>query len=123
MTFGPRTPESDARSALPHAVYVLLDVNDNPLYIGCSHKIGQRLAVWQSSADWWAEVARIDVTFYPNQRAALDVERDLIEQHNPPHNVVHTPRFDAGGWATRRAREARVAAGLDYYEFDDEAAS
>lgn len=89
-----------------HYVYELIAANGNHLYVGCTSNIAQRLGQHQSQRKWWPEVFRTEVDTFPNQREALDAERERIELYQPIHNVVHTDRFNAGGWDTRRARIA-----------------
>lgn len=98
------------RSHRPHWVYRLQDSRGRDLYIGCASNVGRRISQWVT-ADWWADVACIDSQIFPDQRAALDAERELIREFDPPHNTVHTPRYDAGGWGGRRQRmeEAHAA--------------
>jgi hypothetical protein len=106
MTLRPFTDAAAERGAAPHFVYEFYDRDARLLYVGCTSSIGQRLSSHRSERPWWPEVVRVEATLYPDQRAGLDAERDLIERSQPIHNSVYTEGHDAGGWWSRKAKMA-----------------
>jgi hypothetical protein len=97
---------------LPHWVYEFIAADGTHVYVGCTSNLATRLASHKGK-DWWAEVTRVEVDIYPDQRTGLDAERERIELYSPKYNSVFTDRYDAGGWGRRKAEMAnRHAAGL-----------
>jgi hypothetical protein len=83
------------------AVYRLYDAYDQPLYIGCTIALFQRL-MSHVSGKFWALVARIDFTQYSTIEEALVAEFEEIAAAQPPYNKRHTAR-DQRPW--RRAAQ------------------
>ena len=90
-------------------VYELYAENGACLYVGRTALLGTRLDQ-HGSKPYWLDVARIEVTAFPDYDAAKEAERARIQDLNPVHNKEHTDRFTRG--ETRKAnREARHARG------------
>lgn len=98
----------EIRADVPHFVYELIDAKGEHLYVGCTSNLPNRLGNHAGSRDWAEEIVRVEASRYPDMRSALDAEKELIQLYQPRHNVVHTDRFDKGGWANRRARMAEA---------------
>lgn len=74
-------------------VYGFTDTDGTWLYIGCTEKLPHRLSGHRRKP-WWPEVARIHVLACGiPRRGALRIERHLIEQREPVHNVFFTRRW------------------------------
>jgi hypothetical protein len=84
------------------AVYRLYDAYGQPLYIGCTTALFQRL-MSHVSGQFWALVARIDFTQHTTIEEALVAEFQEIAAAQPPYNKRHTAR-DRRPWrcAARR---------------------
>lgn len=74
------------RMVLPHAVYRVFDATGVLLYIGCSQRIGARLAVHGNTQPWYHEIARIEVEWHPNEPHAKVAEAKAIENEKPKYN-------------------------------------
>jgi len=70
-----------------HTLYRLFDVNDELLYVGITFMPGNRFTQHRREKLWWREVARQELTTYPNREAAADAERDAIANEQPIHNI------------------------------------
>lgn len=90
----------------PHYVYELIRSNGEHLYVGCTSNLSQRLANHAATKEWFTDVARVEADLYPDQRSALDAERERIELYQPIGNSVFTDGHDAGGWQKRKANMA-----------------
>lgn len=90
----------------PHVVYEFYDQDGEPVYVGFTSDLIQRLQTHRASA-MWREVTEIHTQTYPDRRAAQDEEARLIRQLQPRWNFQHTDRAsDAARERHRRRREA-----------------
>lgn len=93
------------REVSPNCVYICLDEDGRPVYIGCTGDLKSRLSAHRSKP-WWHQVDRVDEEWFPNRIGAWRREQELIHMHEPPANVVGTARgrqIVLDGWARRRA--------------------
>lgn len=69
------------RALRPHYVYQFWS-HTACIYVGVTSNLGQRLTAHQRK-DWWDSVRIVKAEIYPGKYPALDVERDLIQEHDP----------------------------------------
>ena len=69
-----------------HTLYRLFDFEDNLLYVGVTFMPDYRLTE-HSKKRWGPEIARRELTTFPNRREALDAEREAIQAEGPRHNL------------------------------------
>lgn len=67
------------------AVYRLFAADNTLLYVGASHNPKERFGRHKDRA-WWPEVARKNVTWYPDRRTALHREALAISKESPRYN-------------------------------------
>lgn len=72
------------------ALYRHRDKNGTLLYVGISLSVAARLAQHASTSHWFAEVAQVDVEYFPTREAALSAERRAIHSEHPRCNQVHS---------------------------------
>lgn len=96
----------------PTSVYRYYDRNGLLIYVGITNQGIGRNRQHNADKDWWRFVLRQDVTHFRTRQAALDEERNLIQQHRPPFNTQHNPDV-----ADRRA--AYLALLADDKDYDD----
>src|SRR5262249_22947980 len=72
---------------LPGALYRFLGPAGRRLYIGTTVELDQRWPKHRSKS-WWPEVEDVEVTWYPNLRAAWHAERVAIQREDPAYNVA-----------------------------------
>lgn len=75
--------------ATPVYVYIMYTAYDELLYVGISNNLRNRLSSHYRDKKWISEVARIDVEEHPDEAAARDRERFLIEERGPVYNIVY----------------------------------
>lgn len=93
-----------------HLLYLHLDANGTVLYVGLTGDMPKRHTAHRRESAWWPQVARvIEVGPYPYE-LGHDVERFVIEQLDPPHNVVFTTRWPVALAAATKTRQARYLA-------------
>jgi predicted GIY-YIG superfamily endonuclease len=85
-------------------VYLCYDADDNPLYIGSSRRMHQRLISHVDSV-FWPQVSRIEILRVADYGDALDLEADLIALHQPQFNVAGVVELSPA-----ERRDARSAA-------------
>lgn len=73
----------------PHILYRFWDSRDVLLYVGISVDSASRIANHMRDQPWWSEVETIKFTTYPNRKAALEAEAEMIRTLKPLYNVVH----------------------------------
>ena len=79
-------------------IYILFDTNKNPIYIGTSHYLSERLYSHACGSSFFSDVKYIK-TFelrrvFSNEkicRAISNLEKDLIIKFKPKFNRVHNP--------------------------------
>ena len=81
----------DAAAGGATSVYKYFDKNGVLLYVGITGRGASRNSEHNKSKEWWQYVTRQEVVHYTTRRAALNIERQLIQQHRPPFNVQHNP--------------------------------
>lgn len=82
----PKRQRRSRRERSTHFVYECYDVFDQPLYVGCTSNIGQRLTA-HAGRDWWPFVHTVKMTSYDNKGTAHQAEYDLIHTLKPEHNI------------------------------------
>lgn len=85
---GPTPAEVSAqRAARPHVVYIAW-ADGQPLYVGCTVNLAQRLRGHELTGAAWPEQAtHVDFFDFPNKASALEVERATIRALQPTYNV------------------------------------
>lgn len=93
-TIKPETASSRWRRADLHlathpevVLYRLFDASGALLYVGVSRDPFERLRRHAQKKEWWAEVARIDLSVCATYRTALTQEREAIAVERPLHNT------------------------------------
>jgi len=81
-------------------VYRFYDALDRLLYVGQSVSVAARLAGHRKDKGCWEDIQRIELIHCANKREMDDLERQLIEELHPLHNVR---------WA-----RSRVASALEF---------
>lgn len=71
-----------------HCVYWFKNRDGRCLYIGITANLGRRIGE-HSKRYWFTETADIGVDWVPDKSTAIDLERLLIEDWRPVHNVMH----------------------------------
>lgn len=78
---------------MSHFVYVCLDADRQPLYVGCTTDVKRRMKEHRGyRAPWVAEVAHQFVTEFPTRAEALAAETERIQSLRPLWNRRHNPR-------------------------------
>jgi predicted GIY-YIG superfamily endonuclease len=70
----------------PTAVYTLANASGEPLYVGVSSNLKQRMIAHKATKDWWESVANIDFEDFTNRLEAEVREAELIKVLRPLHN-------------------------------------
>lgn len=78
-----------------HVLYRFWDAHDVLLYVGISVDSPTRIANHMRDKPWWGDVETIKFTKYPNRKAALEAEAEMIRTLKPLYNVVHNEMVDA----------------------------
>lgn len=89
-----------------HWVYVHLNTDAQPLYVGCTVNPEFRQATHYRLASWWPQVADVAQLGPMSKRDALDFEAELIRELDPPHNTKGTARDPLNPANRRRVRAA-----------------
>lgn len=71
-------------------VYEMVDLDGNVLYVGRTTNVHQRI-MGHKSKPWWPAVAHYRVTPCATRLESFHLERHLIGEHRPPHNVMNNP--------------------------------
>lgn len=75
------------------SVYVCSDSEGNPLYVGQTSNITNRLYHHRSKSPWWPEVDTMEVVSEHDERAdALYAEAEEIRRVRPKYNINHNRR-------------------------------
>jgi hypothetical protein len=81
-----------------HFVYEFYDAKGDALYVGCTSDPGRRF-IQHSSQPWWAKVADMSMSAYPDREMGLIREAHRIRKLEPlwniqclPHEVVERSR-------------------------------
>lgn len=88
-----------------HMVYELYDSAGEPLYVGCTHDIAQRLGALRRRP-WWPQVAEIHTQTYIGRDVAMSHEAGRIAELQPPWNLTNTEQASEAArerWRRRRA--------------------
>lgn len=97
------------------AVYRLFDASDVLLYVGVANRPEER---WRSHAiekQWWDQVARKMVEWYPSRDEALTAEDAAILAESPRFNIMYTGA-DGRRHMKRDAPTAAWASGMPHWE-------
>lgn len=73
------------------AVYRLYDSADVLLYVGSSCRPADRYGDHRRLTEWWPEVVRRDVVWYPTRVQGEEAERVAIREELPKHNMRGNP--------------------------------
>jgi excinuclease UvrABC nuclease subunit len=91
----------------PTYVYFLRDASGEVIYIGVTRQLANRRVAHEARSPWWSEVTSWRILGPFEHLAAYRVERDLIRETQPRHNLRHTARYVEAG--RRRALIASTA--------------
>lgn len=69
-------------------MYILLDVDRKPLYIGQSQALDNRLGTHMGNPLWRGEIASMETVMLECGRARASVERELIRNLKPKYNKL-----------------------------------
>lgn len=72
-------------------VYVCLDADRKPLYVGCTTNVKRRMKEHRIYMPWPAEVAHLLTTEFDTRAKALAAERERIESLRPRWNKRWNP--------------------------------
>ena len=70
----------------PTDVYLAYDREGRLLYVGITLGFRSRMGTHRASSEWWPETTRLEVEHYPDRRAALARESEVIGTLVPPYN-------------------------------------
>jgi excinuclease UvrABC nuclease subunit len=73
-------------------VYVFRDALEHVLYVGVTWSAKARWRAHKAKKTWWFQVASAELTCCDKTFNALEVERRLIRELNPLHNVRSVSR-------------------------------
>jgi len=74
----------------PHFVYVFFDDAGLAQYVGMTSSVKRRIADHKRNSQWFKECFEHVYFEMPSRRAALNMEKRLIELMKPQHNKIHT---------------------------------
>jgi predicted GIY-YIG superfamily endonuclease len=94
---------TDTRTAL----YRFYGADDVLLYVGITHRLGQRWSEHARSQPWWPEVRRQTAEWYATRSEAEAAEITAIQQEDPRHNIVRIPIPCAVSFADLEAATGR----------------
>lgn len=80
------------QSHRPAHLYRCFSATGDLLYIGVTVDHRGRFAKHEAKSDWWVNVDRIELAYFPARHLALDAERSAILAENPIHNVQRITR-------------------------------
>ena len=92
----------------PHHVYELYDAEGEPVYVGFTINLADRLRTHQSS-EMWREVAEVHTQLHPTRADAQIEEERLIRNLQPRWTMQHTERASEAARERWRERKARLA--------------
>lgn len=73
--------------ALPHVVYRAYNADDLLVYVGITANWPVRLYNHMQTTRWWKhEVARTELTSWPDRFVAIEAERRAIREERPVRN-------------------------------------
>lgn len=75
-------------------LYLHIDCDGSVLYVGKTYKPEKREREHRSRSPWWPAVDRVVVCGPYLDNHARRLERHVIELLDPPHNLVHTTRWE-----------------------------
>lgn len=91
---------------LPHFVYEFYDRDGEPVYVGFTSNLPNRLLTHMGS-EMWREVVDVRATWHPDRDSAQDAEKQAIRELRPRWNFQCTERAsEATREQHRRRREA-----------------
>jgi hypothetical protein len=70
------------------ALYRHYDAEGNLLYVGISLSPISRTSQHAQTAEWFNDVARIDIEWHGDRKSAVDAERAAIRSEDPAFNVA-----------------------------------
>ena len=71
------------------ALYRHWNADGELLYVGISLNAVSRLAQHRIEANWFDDIARVDIEWHPTREAAESAERSAIKTEHPLHNIAH----------------------------------
>lgn len=90
-----------------HYVYTFWDAEDRALYVGCTSNIPQRIRTHLREREWFVDVARFDVSVYPDGLTAYTAEAARIKELQPLYNALHTERLPDRSLPCRTCRQGK----------------
>lgn len=107
----PTPVRSDAHlTRMPHFVYEFYDRDGDPVYVGVTVNLADRLRTHQAS-EMWREVAEVRSALYPDRRSGQDAEAHAIRELQPRWNFQHTERASEAARERHRRRCEAMGAG------------
>lgn len=85
----PRMPRRVPLGPGVQHLYRHFDAEGRLLYVGVSLSALGRLAEHRQNADWFWQIARVEITAYASRRTVLKAERIAIQREKPLHNIAH----------------------------------
>lgn len=75
-------------------VYLARTQTNDVLYVGMTSNLWSRLGQWHRlrASSWWNEADHVEWRYCETESEARRLERALIIEHRPPHNVALQPR-------------------------------
>lgn len=89
-----------ADSPMTHYLYLLVDANGAPLYVGRTKHLALRIATHRRNKSWWIDVDDIFITGVCCIDGASPAELRAIRDLHPLHNVDPVDAARAG-WDSR----------------------
>lgn len=80
--------ERAIESVPDYCVYRFYDRSGILLYIGMTICLVQRLCAHQDDKDWFPEVSRIEIEYFPDKDSAAEAEKNAIRKLDPLYNVA-----------------------------------
>jgi hypothetical protein len=81
-----------ARGRIPKAgpteLYRHYDASGALLYVGISLSAIERLRQHRATAEWFDQIARIDVEVFPSRKEAVAAERHAVRTEKPKYNIA-----------------------------------
>lgn len=101
---------------MTHDLYRHFDAKGNLLYVGVSLSAVQRLQQHKNQANWYNDVARIQVEKFPSRPAVLRAERIAIRKEKPLYNISGTPNHQASASTPGVSHDATARLDAEYIE-------
>lgn len=77
---------------LTPSVYVMMGELGEYLYVGYTRSM-HRIQEHSTRKEWWPEVRKVEMWFYPTIDEAMKREIDMIHKLDPKYNKAHKPIY------------------------------